>query len=246
MVTAATLPDAGRVEVLWTSTLLRIANLECSNSVVYAIRSERRSTICSPQWSICDASIVLRCQTIEFELGIWRRRPDLNRGWRFCRFNRVVDRVVSCWSLVSPAPRFAWCLGTIGLHLDYDMPFGVCALRVQDPLEGLRFSSLDRLRCRSGVKTPDPSGLRSDFGGNVCVANRRRLNIGEAHQSATGRQPHCMRSRAERGGRTPVCSLSLTQIPLLSASSSGAIASAPDERGTRWKGGWARWCSLLC
>ena len=24
-------------------------------------------------------------QTIEFELEIWRRRPDLNRGWRFCR-----------------------------------------------------------------------------------------------------------------------------------------------------------------
>src|SRR4030095_7301831 len=26
---------------------------------------------------------------IEFELRIWRRRPDLNRGWRFCRFSRV-------------------------------------------------------------------------------------------------------------------------------------------------------------
>ena len=33
----------------------------------------------------------------------WRRRPDLNRGWRFCRFNGVVNRVVSCWSLVGPA-----------------------------------------------------------------------------------------------------------------------------------------------
>jgi hypothetical protein len=21
-----------------------------------------------------------------FPKGIWRRRPDLNRGWRFCRF----------------------------------------------------------------------------------------------------------------------------------------------------------------
>jgi hypothetical protein len=29
-------------------------------------------------------------QTIEFELEIWRRRPDLNRGWRFCRFTEVL------------------------------------------------------------------------------------------------------------------------------------------------------------
>ena len=36
----------------------------------------------------------------------WRRRPDLNRGWRFCRFNGVVNRDVSCWSLVGPAPSF--------------------------------------------------------------------------------------------------------------------------------------------
>jgi hypothetical protein len=31
-------------------------------------------------------------QTIEFELENWRRRPDLNRGWRFCRPYRVVNR----------------------------------------------------------------------------------------------------------------------------------------------------------
>ena len=42
-------------------------------------------------------------------LRILRRRPDLNRGWRFCRFNEVVNRVVSCWSLVCPAPRFTSC-----------------------------------------------------------------------------------------------------------------------------------------
>ena len=33
----------------------------------------------------------------------WRRRPDLNRGWRFCSFNGVVNRVVLCWSLVGLA-----------------------------------------------------------------------------------------------------------------------------------------------
>jgi hypothetical protein len=35
----------------------------------------------------------------------------LNRGWRFCRFSRVVDRVASCWSLVGPAPWFCPVFG---------------------------------------------------------------------------------------------------------------------------------------
>ncbi len=35
----------------------------------------------------------------------------MNQGWRFCRFNGVVNRVVSCWSLVSPAPPFYLVLG---------------------------------------------------------------------------------------------------------------------------------------
>jgi hypothetical protein len=48
---------------------------------------------------------------IGFEPENWRRRPDLNRGWRFCRFNEVVIRVVSCWSLVGPAPWFWLVLG---------------------------------------------------------------------------------------------------------------------------------------
>ena len=46
----------------------------------------------------------LRC--IFFALNIlevWKRRPDLNRGLRFCRLRKVVDRVVSCWSLARPA-----------------------------------------------------------------------------------------------------------------------------------------------
>ena len=50
---------------------------------------------------------------------IWRRRPDLNRGWRFCRLNGVVNGVVSCWSLVGPAlpfcPVFGWYWTTSGL-----------------------------------------------------------------------------------------------------------------------------------
>jgi hypothetical protein len=48
-----------------------------------------------PAWRTGDLwSTVVHCKaclcaagapTIEFELEIWRRRPDLNRGWRFCR-----------------------------------------------------------------------------------------------------------------------------------------------------------------
>ena len=41
----------------------------------------------------------------------WRRRPDLNRGWRFCRFRRVLQVVESSCSLVSGAPRFSGVFG---------------------------------------------------------------------------------------------------------------------------------------
>ena len=63
----------------------------------------------------------LRFQIIDLKRLVWRRRPDLNRGWRFCRFNGVVNRIVSCWSLVCPAPPFYLVLGpywtTFGLRL---------------------------------------------------------------------------------------------------------------------------------
>jgi hypothetical protein len=40
-------------------------------------------------------------------------RPDLNRGWRFCRQGRDVYVVDSSCFLVGPTPRFPWCLGVI-------------------------------------------------------------------------------------------------------------------------------------
>ena len=65
----------------------------------------------------------------------WRRRPDLNRGWRFCRFNRVVNHVVSCWFLVSPAPPFCLVLGpywtTFGLRLPVIAPTAILPLSVR-------------------------------------------------------------------------------------------------------------------
>jgi enterochelin esterase-like enzyme len=46
--------------------------------------------------------------------------PGLNRGRRFCRFDGVVNRVVSCWSLVGPALWFCLVFGcywtTFGLQ----------------------------------------------------------------------------------------------------------------------------------
>ena len=41
----------------------------------------------------------------------WRRRPDLNRGWRFCRFRRVPYLVDSSCSLVSCTPRLSLVFG---------------------------------------------------------------------------------------------------------------------------------------
>jgi hypothetical protein len=50
-------------------------------------------------------------QTIEFELEIWRRRPVLNRGWRFCRPYRVVNR--GAWLRLLVADD-AWCYALFG------------------------------------------------------------------------------------------------------------------------------------
>ena len=76
------------------------------------MRTNRRRTVCSPLQSICEASV---CATgdkmIEFELENWRRRPDLNRGWRFCRQGRDVYLVDSSCFLVGPTPPFSLVFG---------------------------------------------------------------------------------------------------------------------------------------
>ena len=41
----------------------------------------------------------------------WRRRPDLNRGWRFCRFRRVLDFVNWPCPLVVDGGRFSVVFG---------------------------------------------------------------------------------------------------------------------------------------
>ena len=44
---------------------------------------------------------------------MWRRRPDLNRGWRFCRQGRDVCVVDSSCFLVGPTPPLSLVFGLI-------------------------------------------------------------------------------------------------------------------------------------
>jgi hypothetical protein len=46
-----------------------------------------------------------------YEAKFWRRRPDLNRGWRFCRQGRIVYVVDSSCFLVGPTPPFSLVFG---------------------------------------------------------------------------------------------------------------------------------------
>jgi hypothetical protein len=52
--------------------------------------------------------------------GILEAPPGFEPGWRFCRFSGVGHGVVSCWSLVGPAPPFYLVFGpywtTFGLR----------------------------------------------------------------------------------------------------------------------------------
>jgi hypothetical protein len=50
----------------------------------------------------------------EWTPRIWRRRPDLNRGWRFCRYRGVVD--VDAW-LRLLVPDSTWFFGGVWAFL---------------------------------------------------------------------------------------------------------------------------------
>jgi hypothetical protein len=75
------------VEVLETSSLFRRANSQRlrSQEVTECERiADARSVVhCSP--SAKRPFVPPAHKMIEFELENWRRRPDLNREWRFCR-----------------------------------------------------------------------------------------------------------------------------------------------------------------
>ena len=76
--------------------------------MVYRSANARLTTNLGPIGSIC--WIARLCDSLtsdQFLEGMWRRRPDLNRGWRFCRFPWVLYLVESSCSLVAGAPRFS-------------------------------------------------------------------------------------------------------------------------------------------
>ena len=100
-------------------------------------RSSGPSTLCSSRVGNCvgmgDLRTLIACRTttvvhrspIEMHLFVlrvhkrwnfggwnWRRRPDLNRGWRFCRQGRDVYLVDSSCFLVGPTPPFSLVLGS--------------------------------------------------------------------------------------------------------------------------------------
>ena len=99
----------------------------------------------------------------ELERGTWRRRPDLNRGWRFCRFNGVVTRVVSCWSLVGPAPPFYLVFGpywtTFGLQSRCSPHPAIVSLSHGRPAVLPSISTAaSKSRARITARRPDGSG----------------------------------------------------------------------------------------
>ena len=64
----------------------------------------------------------------------------------------VVNRAVSCWSLVRPAPPFASCQGRIGLRSAYDCLAGDCSPAVLPLRRSARPSS-------EGRRGNDPTGI---------------------------------------------------------------------------------------
>src|SRR5262245_1203112 len=84
----------------------------CCAFAVYGCRKALRVTIFGSNWVHIFAHVCATDeQAIQFSEGIWRRRPDLNRGWRFCRQGRIVYLIDSSWLLAGPAPSFSPVLG---------------------------------------------------------------------------------------------------------------------------------------
>ncbi len=97
----------------------------------------------------------------------WRRRPDLNRGWRFCRFRRVRYLVDSPCSLVCGVP---WC----------SLVFGRSWTEV-----GLRLSASGRTFARPQVEAT----MRRRTGPSTNRPRNRGLEIDRRGPSRTSPRP---------------------------------------------------------
>jgi hypothetical protein len=61
-------------------------------------------------------------QTMRISEGFWRRRPDLNRGWRFCRPLRNVNLAALSCVLVLSRSRFCLVFGRYCSRIALDSP----------------------------------------------------------------------------------------------------------------------------
>ena len=96
----------------------------------------------------------------------WRRRPDLNRGWRFCRPYRVVDRSAWLRLLVPDDARFSLVFGRCCSEVAPNLQTHACALTWLQPHVGDRQGGrpLESSRpCADSVRPPRDAATVSKF-----------------------------------------------------------------------------------
>jgi hypothetical protein len=91
----------------------RFANRQPYQRLAAAARDVQSTIRDSLRVPNCAAEV----QTIEFARTKWRRRPDLNRGWRFCRPCKVVGHSVWLRLRSLKVAGFPWCLGVVAPKL---------------------------------------------------------------------------------------------------------------------------------
>ena len=114
----------------------------------------------------------------EFSREFWRRRPDLNRGWRFCRLSREAYVVDSSCFLVSAIPSFYPVFGRFWTQVGPKLEPGFSVVRLTQlsstegnlptfstvplSLASTTTSTTPRLTARASLRTPyksDHSGV---------------------------------------------------------------------------------------
>jgi len=127
----------------------------------------------------------------------------LNRGWRFCRLSGVVHRVVSCWSLVGPAPPFCLVFGPYWTTSGLPRPV---AASCPEALKGSKDGYFHHLQPGPGAhSTARDSTARCtsipaepDFGEQPCT-DTLGFRAGGARHPPTGPTRHTCCSVASEG-----------------------------------------------
>ena len=125
-------------------------------------------------------------EAMRFSKEFWRRRPDLNRGWRFCRQGRDVYLVDSSCFLVGPTPPFS---PVFGRNCSQIVPTGRGC--VQRRSISAQLAALDDVRnssekLRKSVSSRDSPGFRGHW--QPPAVHRLRANGGTTTHPAPGDQ----------------------------------------------------------